>query len=398
MKNILFFFLKHYRGFSLSVWLNLVAVLINSGVSVVALFLVLYLTNQLHFTATDAGWVITAFGLGGLIGSFSSGFLCDRFNSQIISFVALFTNACLLLILPFVSQFYFLSFLALLLGVSNFAFSPANRVTMMSLTNHQDHVRISSIRYMMMNLGIGAYVFIGGRLVAYGYIWLFILSGISVLCIACIMFLNYLKTLSHVKSNIPEPAHSDNSSGSGLLKQFVWLYLGLLGAALVFAQLRITYPLYLHNYYHLNERLFSNIFLVNTIIIALFQMPIINSVSKTNSYLTSGIGIFLMGIGMGFIFAGSSYYFAILLCLVWTTGEILYYSTLQVIIYSKAKAEHKGRHMGYYQTTVSAGNILGPTLGSWLYSFSGAIWLWFGCIAIGLGGLVLHIMMRDNQD
>jgi MFS family permease len=145
----------------------------------------------------------------------------------------------------------------------------------------------------------------------------------------------------------------------------------------------------------LNEQLFSNVFLVNTIFIALFQMPIINAMSKINSYLTSGIGIFLIGIGMGFVFAGSSYHFAILLCLIWTMGEILYYSTLQVIIYSKAKAEHKGRHMGYYQAIASAGNIMGPIVGGWLYGFNNAIWLWFGCIAIGFSGLILHILIKD---
>jgi predicted MFS family arabinose efflux permease len=227
MKSIFSFFLKHYRGFSFSLWFHLIAVLINSGVSVVTIFLVLYLTNQLRFSPMAAGWVVTTFGIGSLIGAFSSGFLCDRFNSQLISIVSLFINAFLLLILPFVYSLHYLLLLALILGASNYAFSPANRVTMMNLTRQQDHVRVSAIRYMMMNLGFGAYVFIAGRLVVYSYNWLFILSGISVLCISCMMLLSYLKTSPHLKINRIESVPKEYSSEKSLLLQFVWLYLGL---------------------------------------------------------------------------------------------------------------------------------------------------------------------------
>src|SRR3990167_8271301 len=106
MKKLFSEYLNYYRGISISIWLNLLAVFINSGTSVIVLFLTLYLTRQFHFDTISVGWVMASFGIGATIGSLGSGFLCDRYQPQLISIITLIVNALTLLLIPFLHDYY----------------------------------------------------------------------------------------------------------------------------------------------------------------------------------------------------------------------------------------------------------------------------------------------------
>jgi predicted MFS family arabinose efflux permease len=65
-------YLGKFHGLSWQVWAGLAAVFTNSLGTTATLFLSLFFMTQLHFSVTDAGALITAFGVGSIFGIFFS--------------------------------------------------------------------------------------------------------------------------------------------------------------------------------------------------------------------------------------------------------------------------------------------------------------------------------------
>ena len=391
-----------FKQISAPIWLELIAAFVNAGTSAATLFIALYLTTQMHFTALQVGWVISSIGIGAIFGSLSSGWLSDNFSPRYISITALIVNGITLLIIPNLESFLWIITITTCIGISNFAFTPANRVNIMGMTTYADQSKISGIRYMLINLGIGIYILIDGRLSAFGYSQVFLFNGIVILLMSTALFISSgkhpLKTKQITPQNEPS-LFSSHHQGNKLF--FLSTYTGILFVALIFSQLRTTYPLYLNTFYHLDADLFSSLFIINTLMIVLFQMIILNFLSRFNPILIAGIGTFFIGLGVGLIFLGSSYIFALFLCSVWTLGEILFFSTIQVVIYNHAHKNNKGKHMGAYQSVIALGNVFGPITGGWMYSYNKGTILWYSCILLGIFSLSIYVnlirLSKNNQ-
>lgn len=393
VKKFFLSYFNNYRGIPFAGWLNIFSALINSGASVAIIFLSLYLTKEFHYSPLAIGVIVTGYGMGAMLGALFGGILCDYISSHLVCVISLFVNAVTLIVMPFLRDYHLIMVAVCLMGISNYAFSPANRINIMSTTQGADQMRVSSLRYMMVNLGIGAYVFLGGRLAALGYQWLFLVNG-AVILLNAILLLSYLKYQREV---IREDSTTAVLGVPSQTSFFIYVYLGLLLITLIFSQLRVTYPLYMHHFYHLDERLFSNIFLVNTLLIVTFQVPMANILQKVNPLLSSGLGALLIGLGLSSTYFGSTYFFAIIFCFVWTIGEILFFSTLQAMIYERADNSRKGRFMGLAQMTAAFANIVGPVTGSWLYSFNEGQWLWLVCLLFGILTCAIHFRLYASE-
>lgn len=64
----------------------------------------------------------------------------------------------------------------------------------------------------------------------------------------------------------------------------------------------------LYNEYQLDEQAFSNLFLINTVLIVLFQVVIVDLASKYSLFLSAAVGAFLVGFGMYLLILGNSYF------------------------------------------------------------------------------------------
>lgn len=60
-----------FSGLPRSVWLLSLIMLINRAGAMVLPFMTLYLTTDLGFSLTAAGWVMGAYGLGSILGAYA---------------------------------------------------------------------------------------------------------------------------------------------------------------------------------------------------------------------------------------------------------------------------------------------------------------------------------------
>lgn len=151
------------------------------------------------------------------------------------------------------------------------------------------------------------------------------------------------------------------------------------------AQLGTTYPIYIQNAFKsLGIQAVSILFILDTILIVIFQAPLVNLFSKSNKIFYAGLGGLFMGFGILILNFSSSFYIAIISCIIWTTGEMLFIPLSQLICYEKGLTQTQGSRIGAYQAIYALGTICGPVIGSQIYYYYGAEMLWYGFGIIGL--------------
>ena len=385
------------------VWWGMFAVFVNSFGTMAMLFLSLYFVSQLRLSVTEANELISIFSVGAIFGAYLSGRLCEKYSSKTVSIYSLILNSIALMSILLCKNFYFLICVMSIMGAANSAFIPANRIWLLKQCHEAQRARLNSLRFMMANLGMGIAVVIGGNLAKLSYQILFMFNGTAFLLSAIILLL--LKTSNGELNEMQNNTSVLNAKKRKLLgiplflenKGFFWIYLLLLLATLTFSQLWVNYPIYMHNKYQLDEQAFSNFFLINTLLIVLFQVVIVDLASKYNLFISAAVGAFLIGFGMYLLILGSSYFLAIISCFIWTTGEILTFPILQTLLYNRAKDDNKATHMGLYQTVFAFANVTGPILGSMAYQYRSGDGIWLLCGAMGIICLCIGLILFKDK-
>ena len=105
MKTLFNNYLDTFKGLSTEVWWLSLITLINRAGTMVIPFLSLYLRESLDFSFSDVGWVMSAFGLGSVIGSWLGGKLTDKIGYYKVMVYSLLGTGILFIALQFLTTF-----------------------------------------------------------------------------------------------------------------------------------------------------------------------------------------------------------------------------------------------------------------------------------------------------
>jgi len=186
------YYINSFAGFRREVWILALVSLINRSGTMVIPFLSLYLTNDVNFSYAQVGWVMSAFGLGSLLGSYLGGKLTDLVGYYPTMVMSLLLSAVLFVVLQFVKSFeFFCLFIALLMTVAD-TFRPALFVSLKSYSKPENRTRSVTLIRLAINLGFSVGPAAGGFIIAnMGYGGLFWIDGITCL-LAGLMLLGLL--------------------------------------------------------------------------------------------------------------------------------------------------------------------------------------------------------------
>ena len=109
-----------FKGLAVQVWWLSLITLINRAGTMVIPFMSLYLTENLKFTLSNVGWIMTAFGLGSVCGAWLGGKLTNKFGFYKVMFWSLFVSGFMFIGLQFIQSFYgiCIAIFFLMLGLS----------------------------------------------------------------------------------------------------------------------------------------------------------------------------------------------------------------------------------------------------------------------------------------
>lgn len=385
-----------YRNLPLVAWQIAGAEFVSRSGSAAMGLLALYLYIKWGFNAVQAGWVVSLWGSGTIIGSFLGGWLCDQAGARKVLVLCHGILALLLFWIPLSSGFLSVAFLAFLIGTIDYTTRPTLSIVLLDNAAPDVRGRANALRRVGINLGGGMGTSIGGVILGLHPDSIFWLGSALSLCASIILFVIIPADL---RKKSPLDALSAYTTMRGPWRDRAYLLLLLAGmaTAFIFSQERAGYPLYLAQSYRLDTATIGLISAANGFLIVLFELPIIHLLRRIEYVKLCVLGSLLYGVGFGILPLWHSPLWAWLGLVLWTLGEILCSPASMALAQQKAsKSLNPGSYMGLFTASLAIPSLLSPGLGGMIYAIDGGSILWAICFGLGILGAVLFWQSRDK--
>ena len=400
MKKLVKYYFYSYTGLPKAAWLLALVILINRSGSIVLFFMTLYLTHELSFSISQAGQIISAYGIGSLIGCYLGGYLSDKWDAKHVQLASLILSGIGLSIFCYLKTFEAIAITAMLLAIVTDAFRPANHTAMAQVCPPEIRTRGYALSRLAVNFGVAVGPVLGGFLAQINYSYLFWVDALTCLIAAILFWLlfHHQKFLAIHQAKKEEKLYrSPWRDGHFLFMLGLILLLGL-----VFFQLLNTWPLFLRDHYSLVEHNIGFLFTINAILILLIEMPLMRRLESFNSIPIIAIGSFLICCGFGLLQFGNTLLFASVTVIIWTCGEILTLPLSATFIANRAPDAIRGNYMGLFTFTYAVAMVIGPAAGARVYDTLGPDVLWKSVFFIGIvlcmGFLFFNrLLKRENK-
>ncbi|OGD23001.1 MAG: hypothetical protein A2W03_04470 [Candidatus Aminicenantes bacterium RBG_16_63_16] len=373
-----------YRGLPGRAWILFTVNLVNSSGSMVIFFLSLYLTRKLGFAPARAGAALSLYGFGSLGGAYLGGWLADRIGSISVQKASLFLCGIQLIALGQVRAAWAIFPLIFFFALAAGALYPANATTMSKVCPPDLQVKGFALNRLANNLGATIGPAVGGLLALRDYRLLFWADGLTSLLAAGALALLWKSKTS--EEHVPRPGDTAAKPSPTPWRDgpFILLMLIFLVWSVVFIQVLVTFPLYIRNVYGLAENRIGQLLAVNTIMIVVLEMILMEKIRRYPLTRMINLSFILLGAGLGLMPLGRGFAFAAFTVAVWTFGEMLSMPLVSALIAGRADDATRGRYMGVFSLGFSLAFIIAPAAGTAVYGRFGGDVLWFGCAAVSL--------------
>ncbi|MCH9650044.1 MAG: MFS transporter [Deltaproteobacteria bacterium] len=396
--------LRIYRdslaGLPPRVWLLCGVFLINRAGTMVVPFLSLYMTVQLGFTIGEAGWVLGAFGLGSVVGSYLGGQLSQRIGAVTVQKLALVSVGAAFLVLTQLETLPTLMVGVFVVSLVGEGFRPAALAAVAEAAPKEVRTRSLGLVRLAASAGQAIGPALGGLLASLDYRWIFV--GDTATCwLAAVLLVVFL----------PDRESSEDRKARAAARRpgsvwddtfFLWILASIFLFACIIFQFTGAFPLYLHEGYGLNEETIGLVLGFNALLVVIFEMPLVRWLEKRNHARLVGLGSFLTCLGFSLMPLGDSVAFALFTVAVWSFGMMLVLPFSNALVAECAGEGRSGEYMGVYTAAFSSALLLGPPLGLWIYGRFGPQTLW---LLVGLLGPVLWLVgerlakrQRESQE
>ena len=263
-----------FKGLSTQVWWLSLITLINRAGTMVIPFLSLYLTENLSFTLSNVGWIMTAFGLGSICGAWIGGKLTNIFGFYKVMFWSLFLSGFMFVGLQFIHSLVGVCIAVFFLILVADSFRPALFVAVAAYCKPENRTRSVTLLRLAINLGFSLGPAVGGAIIfSMGYAGLFWIDGLT--CIIASLLLIY--ALNERKAGNDKKEVETGVKGSPYKDKAYLVFLGaLLLIGFTFMQYFSTIPLYYNDIHQLSEKEIGWLMSLNGLLIFLVEMPLVN--------------------------------------------------------------------------------------------------------------------------
>ncbi len=197
---------------------------------------------------------------------------------------------------------------------------------------------------------------------------------------------------------------SDRTNGVGGPLQdplFIVFLLLMLASSFVFFQFHATYPKYLEDHYLMSKPQIGLLYAVNTIVIVITEMLLVNFVRRFRMLVTIGVGCFLSCLGFAMLPWSTAIWFVVWSMVVITIGEMLMFPVATGFVARRSSGRDVGMYMSWYAMTFSFTAVIAPLGGTLLYDVNRHL-IWYSSGIIGLLVLaafwILARQVTDRQD
>jgi MFS family permease len=376
------------------------------GNGVVYPFLFIYLHNVRGFPLSTAGLVLATNAVVALAFGPFAGTLIDRFGARATLAPSLVLLATGFGCLSLVRAPWHAYACAAVFGLGNAGFWPSQSALLAGLTPETRRHATYGLQRVTMNLGFGLGGAAAGLIASTShpttFTVLFLLDAATYLFFAVLLI------------GVPEakvPAAREDEARVGYreaLRDRVLVSLLVLNVVFTtagYAQLE-TLPAFAKNHAGVSERGIGLIFLVNTIVIVLAQLPVGKALEGRRRMPALALmtvlwasSWFLVLLGGVWLKAAAATAVLAVAAGIFGIGECFQGSTQQALVADLAPPRLRGRYMALASNSWSLGWIIGPALGGYLLQHA-PLSLWPAaagtCLVAGLGALALERRIPEH--
>jgi len=382
------------------VWLVQAGGVVNSlGNGIVFPFIVIYLHNVRGISFAAAGLALSAGAVAALATGLGAGTFVDRVGGRNTLLLGLLLQAVSFALFPLIREAWHAFVLLALEGAGTACFWPGQSTLLSRLTPPERTHSAFALQRISMNLGLGLGGVIGGLIASTShprsFTVLFLLDAATFL-----VFITILATVDEPAVQKSEELEAVEGYRAVLRdRNFVWLLgLNVLFVAVgyeVFALL----PPFAKNYAGVSERWVGTMWLANTLLIVLIQLPVAKALEGRRRMRALAVmsllfaaaamivffgGVWLTGTAAALVFVGAT--------LVFGLGETFQGPTQAPLVADLAPDRLRGRYFALGSMSWSAGSILGPAIGGpllgwhplavWPLAAAVSVFAAFGCLAL----------------
>ncbi|OCB76144.1 MDR family MFS transporter [Flavobacterium crassostreae] len=357
-------YLNNFKGFSREIWILTLITFINRAGTMVLPFLSKYLKENLQFSYSEVGWIMVAFGLGSMLGSWLGGKLSDKIGFYKVMVFSLLSSGIFFFVLQYITSFWGLCLGMFTIMTLADMFRPAMFVSLGAYAKPENRTRSLTLVRLAVNLGFAAGPALGGLIImGIGYKGLFWVDGTS--CVVAILIFALL--VKEKKKTAIADAHQTVLEASSVFKDKIfWVFLFVsFVTAMIFFQLFSALPLYHSEKFGLSEFQTGLLMTLNGLLIFALEMPIVSYFErqKTNRLSIIFWGALLMGISFYVLLIPDWAGILILSMVLISVGEIFAFPFSNTFAMSRATVGHEGRYMALYTMSFSVAHIASSKAG-----------------------------------
>lgn len=396
MFNIFRLYKNSFSGLRKEVWWLALVTFVNRAGTMVIPFLSLYLTASLGFTLKDVGWVLSAFGLGSVVGSWLGGKLTDRIGAYAVMLWSLLLSGILFVMIQYIESFWgFCAGIFTLMLVAD-TFRPALFVAINDYCLPQNRTRSVSLIRLAINLGFSFGPAVGGLIIAnVSYSGLFWIDGITCVMAALI----FVAVLPRKENKVVEAEEGIQPIVKSPYRDKVYLLFVLILILIGFSFLQYfsTIPLYYRDYHHLTEEYVGWLMALNGLLVFVFEMPLVKYFEKPrfNMYYILFASTLLFALSFLVLNIMNWWGMLVIGMVFMSLAEILNFPFLNSFAMVRGQGKSLGAYMALFSIGFSISHIMGHNSGMQLIDQIGFDATWYvmiGCLV--LAALLILVLKR----
>jgi predicted MFS family arabinose efflux permease len=387
-------YLQNFQNLPREIWIIATVTFINRAGTMVIPFLSKYLKEDLFFTYNQIGWIMFAFGIGSLFGTYFSGKIADKIGAYKIMIFSLFTSGLIFIGLQFITSFKLMCACIMLLTFIADMFRPAMMVTLNSYVGVDQRLKALALVRAAVNLGFLIGPALGGIIIfKFGYSLLFYIDGLT--CIVSIVIFSFLvkevKTLH--KLNFKHLKISKLAPFEDRLYLLNWFIAMLTG--IVFFQIFTTLPLYHEEFFGLTEFHSGLLLAFNGLLILLFEIPLVNYIQrkKIDSSLAITYGLGSMAIGYLLLSIFHHPVVLVVMMIFISFGVMLTFPFASDIVMKRSYKRQEGFFMSIFQMSYGFAHVFSAKTGMEIISTYGYSTNWYINFGISTTAMILAFLL-----
>ncbi|WP_264565639.1 MFS transporter [Flavobacterium sp. N3904] len=382
-------YLNNFKDFPKEIWILTLITFINRAGTMVIPFLSKYMKENLQFSYSQIGWVMVFFGIGSIIGTWLSGKLSDKIGFYKVMVFSLFASGIVFILLHYATTFEELCVGILVLTTIADMFRPAMLVCLKTFTTKENRARAYSLTRAAVNLGFLFGPVLGGLIIMQlGYEYIFYVDGLTCI-VAIIVFMFFVRDkkipVKFKKLDIVPQKVSVIKDRPFMLHLVICLITGIL-----FFQIFTTLPLYHKERFNMSEFDSGLLLSLNGLLILLFELPIVNYVTrnKINNHRVIFIGLLFMATSfLLLLFPWEGVLIPMMLFM--TCGVMLTFPFANSFAMERSYELQEGKYMAAFTMSYSFAHILSAKTGMEIIQRSGYESNWIFMATLGIVGTLL---------